>query len=356
MTPDRPRFELPKAIDRYLAALSKLYAHDGRRREQEVIVNAQVRVHEEWSYDNWDGGTYGHALYLAIPEALYLACVPEKNALQEEIKADINKIHNVRNEFVDEVFLEMMPSETEDWRRESGVLQARHPVVVPETSRRIWGENGYRVFVSHKVEAKKEAAQLKARLQVFGVACFVAHEDIHPTKEWQDEIESALTSMDAFVALLTPDFHDSLWTDQEVGFALGRRVPIIAIRVGRDPYGFIGRFQALSCPWEAAAKELVDLLIEQPGMLDAYVTAVGRCSSFDHGNTLSQTLPRLGTLADDQVQLLVAAYNENDQLQGSYGFSGTWPSKFGDGLAVHLSRITGRKYRVTSSGVLQVAP
>jgi hypothetical protein len=35
----------------------------------------------------------------------------------------------------------------------------------------------------------------------------------------QNEIETALESMDAFVALLTENFHESLWTDQEVGYS-----------------------------------------------------------------------------------------------------------------------------------------
>jgi len=42
-------FELPKTIERYLAALSKLYAQNGKRELQEIIVNAQTRVHEDWS-------------------------------------------------------------------------------------------------------------------------------------------------------------------------------------------------------------------------------------------------------------------------------------------------------------------
>ena len=67
--------------------------------------------------------------------------------------------------------------------------------------------------------------------------------------------------MDAFVALLTEGFHDSLWTDQEVGFALSRGVPILAVRLGKDPYGFIGKFQALSCDWADAPKKIVGLLI-----------------------------------------------------------------------------------------------
>jgi len=152
-----------------------------------------------------------------------------------------------------------------EWREASGLLQSSHRVVAPATSRRIWGRSGYRLFLSHKTEVKKNAAELKACLAPFGVSCFVAHEDIHPTKEWQREIENALISMDAFVALMTDKFHDSLWTDQEVGFAVGRGVPIIALKLGRDPYGFIGKFQALSCGWDTAPLEIGKLLIKQPG-------------------------------------------------------------------------------------------
>lgn len=229
-------------------------------------------------------------------------------------------------------------------------------VIGPKAAKRIWGNGGYRVFLSHKAEAKKKAAELKARLELFGIACFVAHKDIHPTKEWQDEIENALVSMDAFVALMTKKFHDSLWTDQEVGFALSRRVPIIAVKLGKDPYGFIGRFQALSCHWDTAPTRLARLLIKQPRMLDAYISALKQCSSFDEGNTLSKVLPDIESLTADQVQRLVSAFNENNQLGGSFGFNGAKPHSFGDGLAAHLSRVTGRKYKMTSSGTIRGAP
>ena len=78
----------------------------------------------------------------------------------------------------------------------------------------------------------------------FGISSFVAHTDIEPTKEWQTQIETALATSDALVALLHPDFHASNWTDQEIGFAMGRGIPVFSVRFGQDPYGFIGRFQA----------------------------------------------------------------------------------------------------------------
>lgn len=345
---------LPRDIEHYLAALCRLYEQDGERRKQEIIVNSQLRVHEKWTYDNWDGGTYGHAMYLVVPEGLYLSLIKERGTLQEEIKADINRIHNVQNEFIAQVFIEMEKVKDRDWRRESGVLHPQQRLIAPAVSKRIWGDSGYRVFLSHKSEVKKKAAKLKEALAAFGVSSFVAHTDIHPTREWQDEIKSALASMDAFVALLSEEFHESDWTDQEVGYALGRAVPLIAIKLGRDPYGFIGRFQALACDWHEAPVALVTLLIKQPAMLDAYINAVPQCVSFDQGNTLSEVLPAIETLTEQQAKVLLSAYNTNTQLQGSYGFSGTWTSKFGPGLAVHLTRATGGEYAMTSSGHIKV--
>jgi nucleoside 2-deoxyribosyltransferase len=82
-----------------------------------------------------------------------------------------------------------------------------------------------------------EAAVLKSRLSVFSASCFVAQMDVRPTTEWQEEIENALATMHGFVALMTPDFHDSDRTDQEVGYALAQGVPMIAVRLGQDPLG-----------------------------------------------------------------------------------------------------------------------
>ncbi|BBO89700.1 toll/interleukin-1 receptor domain-containing protein [Desulfosarcina ovata] len=206
------KFELPPKIDRYLATLSKYYGKEGQKQLQEIIVNSKPRVHEGWSYDNWNGGTYGHALYLAIPESIYLNAVNEKAELQSEIREGLNKIHDIQNEFVEEVFFEMEVPEDHDWRKDSGLLISRSKVIPDPVASRIWDKKCFRVFLSHKAEVKTETAGLKDKLKLYGISCFVAHEDIDPTREWQNEIENALHTMDSFVALLTDGFHDSLWT------------------------------------------------------------------------------------------------------------------------------------------------
>ena len=51
--------------------------------------------------------------------------------------------------------------------------------------------------------------------------------------------------MDAMVAVHTKGFSASFWTQQEIGFALGRGVKVISFKYGEDPTGFIGKHQAL---------------------------------------------------------------------------------------------------------------
>jgi len=109
-----------------------------------------------------------------------------------------------------------------------------------------WKDGYFKLFISHLAKEKVETETLKVILEKYGITGFVAHTDIEPTKEWQKEIELALRTCDSLVALMVDGFHDSNWTDQEIGYALGRDLLIIPIRMGQDPYGFIGKFQAIS--------------------------------------------------------------------------------------------------------------
>lgn len=347
------KFELPQHIERYLAALSKLYAQDGKRQLQEIIVNAQLRVHEGWNND-YNGEATGHALYLIVPERLFLNSIKKKSDIQHQIRDDLNGIHNVHNEYIAEVFLEMEVAEEHEWREESGLLIDGKRVAPPDATKRIWGDVGFRLFLSHKSEVKKETAELKERLQLFGVSCFVAHEDIHPTKAWLDEIENALASMDGFVALMTEDFHDSDWTDQEVGYAVARGVPIIAVRLGKDPYGFIGKLQALSSTWQAAGEDIVKILIKNDQMLSAYIQALHACWSFDQGNALATILPSIEKLTASQVDAFVAAYNGNGELRGSFGFNGTKSRMYGPGLVTLLNQLGNRQFKYSSTWLIEL--
>ena len=63
---------------------------DRERLLQEILVNGQIRIEEERTTDNWNGGTYGHGLFLTLPETIYLKSARERGALQEGITQDLN--------------------------------------------------------------------------------------------------------------------------------------------------------------------------------------------------------------------------------------------------------------------------
>jgi hypothetical protein len=131
---------------------------------------------------------------------------------------------------------------------------------------RNWQETRlFRLFISHISKDKLKATRLKECLAPYGIAGFVAHEDIHPTLEWQDEIMRGLNTMDAMVAIHTSGFSQSTYTQQEVGFALGRGIKIISFEMGEQPTGFISRRQSLprrSRPAEEIAREINRLLLD----------------------------------------------------------------------------------------------
>lgn len=135
-----------------------------------------------------------------------------------------------------------------------------------ETPPKIWPDKKlFRLFISHISKDKEKATRLRDCLTPFFISGFVAHQDIHPTALWQVEIERALHAMDAFLAIHTDGFSKSVWTQQEIGFAVARGVKIISFKMGEDPTGFISRHQALprlKRKAEAIAKEVHQLLAD----------------------------------------------------------------------------------------------
>ncbi len=323
------RFSLPPMVDAYLATLNRLYDQTGDVLLRKVVVNGVVSIHEEWDYDNWDGGTYGHAVTLTIPEDLYLELFDKRGEVQDRIAADLNKLDNSRNEHISAVFVEMEPIEGDRWREESGILRQRMiPASIPaQALHRIWGTEHVRVFLSHKSSVKEQTSRLKQSFARCGISAFVAHNDIEPTEEWQREIERALFSMDALVALLTKDFHDSDWTDQEVGVAIGRGVPLIAVKLGRDPYGLMGKGQAISgCSWEdtdAIAAKIFRVLHKRlpdksrlfECALSAYAASTGWGDSVWK---IKNLLSPFESVTDDQASLVVNAYQTNPENRNSF--------------------------------------
>jgi TIR domain len=109
-----------------------------------------------------------------------------------------------------------------------------------------WTPGHFRLFITHVDARRAVAGELRDGLRPFDIDAFVAHESIAATTPWQDEIEDALLTRHACVAILSDGFNESNWCDQEVGVCFGRGVLVLSISDGLSPYGFIGKFQAFN--------------------------------------------------------------------------------------------------------------
>lgn len=192
-----------------------------------------------------------------------------------------------------------------------------------------WLPDHFRLFISHLATFKNEAAVLQGALKKYQISSFVAHNDIEPTTEWQNEIEAGLSTADAMIVLLREGFHQSNWTDQEIGYAMGRGVLILTVRFEQDPYGFIGRFQALNGNGKeinTLGKEIFDILIKHKQtrrrIAEALVARLEQSDSFAEAKTnigLLEELTYWDSSLDDRC---LAAIESNSQVRDSFGVPG----------------------------------
>jgi AbiJ N-terminal domain 5/TIR domain len=166
-----------------------------------------------------------------------------------------------------------------------------------------WKPDTLKLFVSHLAKNRKKIARLKAALDTWGVSAFIAHQDIEPSREWQAEIESGLATMDAMVAVVEPGFRDSAWTDQEVGYALGRGVDVIPLLIGVEPHGFVAKIQGIQVknrlPTDVA-EELALLLLKKPRYRSAMLLGMARALTNVLSDERRARIRRVDSLITDE--------------------------------------------------------
>jgi len=189
------------------------------------------------------------------------------------------------------------------------------------------GENTFRLFISHTHPNAGFAGDMSKHLAKFGIECFVAHEDIKPSEKWQEVIESALLTCHAATALVTKDFRQSVWCDQEVGFCLARALVIVPLMAGIEPHGFLASLQAAKLSgtqrWNAwnAGEDVFDILAGHPETQERMIPCVVRrySASYSYENSraayeLLRTIPQ-ESWTQEMVDEVEKAATENLQIE-----------------------------------------
>jgi len=318
----------PKQISEVIGTLAEIFRHQNRGEVLELIENAHARF-DEINYDNWNGGTTTWALRLEVPVHLFAAVEPRLKTVEEEVLSKLSYLDRLHpNDPVGEVTVTPINPGA------SALGQRMAPSEVEV--RRLWPEGRFRLFLSHLAKHKVEVSKLKDELALYGISAFVAHEAIQPSLEWQREIELALRSMHGLLALITPDFHASFWTDQEIGWAFGRGVLVVPVRLGADPYGFAGKVQGISGSLEqpkALAKAVFETLLANPqthgDVRRAFAKEFCESGSFNQSIQLRDYIPSIADFTDEEKTAMRDACESNGQLTSAYKVRETVYNAFG---------------------------
>lgn len=140
------------------------------------------------------------------------------------------------------------------------ILDTKRSSLSAAAMERIWGSRNAghaRLFLSHKAVYRSKVAELAKSLNANGINTFVAHHDVKPSLEWRNEIRNALNTMTHFIALLTDDFNEGSWTNQEMGYSFGRDTPRLFVKLSNvDPSGLASAEQALVASWVNVAEKI----------------------------------------------------------------------------------------------------
>lgn len=186
-----------------------------------------------------------------------------------------------------------------------------------------WREGHLRLFISHAAKHREFVGEVAEALAPLGVHGFVAHDTMKYSKPWQAQIEQALQTMEAFVALIHPEFNESAWCHQEVGWAYGRKVPRYAVRVGATPTGFLGHDQWPSASPndpKGSSRFIGGWIAEHPQlgepMATGLFTALRDARDYRDAGDAAKAIAALPGLSEERWSALDQIVRDNKQIHG----------------------------------------
>lgn len=224
-------------MDEDIRALQEILELEGRHDLADLLSKSTSKVRSS--------GTYGSQMYSVLSSFEIYSPVKENFILKKKSDQDhrvifdsVLQIYPVRSEAPEIVEVEFLIAS-----KTSSPIIDQSSLDIPEKVEGV--VERVRIFISYSTEEKKLAGAFSKYLQDLNFEVFLAHKDIEPSKVWQEEILERLKTSHVFLPILTINFKESKWTDQESGIAFNQGLKIIPINVQLQPYGFLGRYQSL---------------------------------------------------------------------------------------------------------------
>ena len=177
-------------------------------------------------------------------------------------------------------------------------------------------------FLSYNSKDRVLAGHIKEMLEYFGISVFLAHSDIEGGNRWERAIIDKIRTCDVVLALLTPRFRRSKWTDHEAGMGIGASRQIIPLSVdGVKPYGFIARYQASKLNSAELAKSCKNIILAMKNktklrekVQNSFIESFVKSGSYIEANEKSELLEELGPYSGKQVNKILRGYLHNSQI------------------------------------------
>lgn len=353
-----PQFELIEKQGHYRGLLLGYLQHKNLDILVDIVKNSSMKLVNSWCYDNWNGGQYEHRVALQVKRTTFYSLLDNKNDYEKEISQIFNKIYDEENEHIS---VNIISSEEDDdyFHHDADTRHLGFHSV--ENAQRLWGaDSNPRVFISHRDTHKKEATYIKDTLKGIGISSFVAHKDIEPTKLWEKEIRLALSTMDIFLALLTDDFFESVWTNQEVGVAFAKGIPIIPLKHTINPKGFISSIQALPYQREKISNDIVQCIFLDCSisaslknkLINSLIAKLKTSNGWESAEKLWEIISKANTIDKLSLDLLVEAFNTNGQVNscvniGGYDYRGNYRKK--SSILEKIKQWTDEDYSISTN-------
>lgn len=106
----------------------------------------------------------------------------------------------------------------------------------------------YRVFVSYSHDWSEMAQEIVGHLRDALQLDAYCDSSLQPGAPFTDEIKEQIARAHVFLPLLTKNIRKRPWVNQEIGYALGLRVPVLPVALGRLPGGMAQSLQAIDIP------------------------------------------------------------------------------------------------------------
>lgn len=171
------------------------------------------------------------------------------------------------------------------------------------------------VFISHSHSDLELAIELKKRLRILGFVGFVAHEDIEPTREWQEEILAALKRCCGLVVISSQAARESAWVNQEIGAVVGSGRPVFSIKSGCAPWAMLYPYQ--SVPWRRPPP-LADGKVPDRALLESTVPPLNHALERVKLSTSSHLVEGLGaTHSFEEARIVAQLLRAREQLKAA---------------------------------------